>query len=124
MQKAKTLTACRRSNHRTTGAARARLRTTAGRPLAMLSMAPAPALTILAAGLSLALVGGGYIVAGLATMPALGLALAIRGAAHGGGWSSPAPRRRLTRLDRAVNVIGVLSAAGLVILGLVAMLWR
>lgn len=47
--------------------------------LALGAQAPAPALTLVAAGLGLALVWGGYEVLALALMPALGLALAIRG---------------------------------------------
>lgn len=75
--------------------------------LAMLDSAPAPALTILAAGLAGGLVWGGYYALAMTILPALGLYLVIRGTRQAGGWLTLA-----------------LLLATVVALGLASMLWR
>jgi hypothetical protein len=97
----------------------------AGRPRLLLCVpgVAGPVLAVLAAAMTLALGWGGYYLLGLAVMPALGLALAIRSTAQGGRHSSTL-RRRMTRRDLTLDTLLVVSAAGLVGLGLVALLWR
>ena len=77
------------------------------RALAMLDSAPAPTLTVFAAGLAGGLVWGGYYAPAMTILPALGLYLAIRGTKQAGGWPALA-----------------MLLATVVALGLVSMLWR
>ena len=83
----------------------------------------ARALAFLVAGLMLALAWGGYFVLALGSLPVLGLALAIRGAAASRGVGGYF-RRRMTRGERVGHVLLAVTVTGLVGIGLLAFLWR
>lgn len=110
MQTPKPLTASRRSPVIVLVGASERRRPAGAllrRSWAMLDAAPAPALTIFAAGLAGGLVWGGYYALAMTILPALGLYLVIRGTRQAGGWLALA-----------------LLLAAVIALGLVSMLWR